>query len=78
MKELLKNIIESKYGWAIAEQFEDVFINGDDLENQNSNALLYIKDCISELDWDIFSDQSQMEINDIYEQLDEFLHNTHL
>ena len=78
MKELLKNIIESKYGWAIAEQFEDVFINGDDLENQNSNALEYIYDFISELDWDIFSDQSQMEINDIYEQLDEFLHNTQL
>ena len=37
----LKDIINSKYGWAIANQFEDI-LNGEELEAQNTNALIII------------------------------------
>lgn len=37
----VRDIIENKHGWAVAEQFDDI-LKGEDLEEQNSNALRYI------------------------------------
>jgi hypothetical protein len=45
---LVKSYINSYHGWAVADQFEDTF-NGEPFEDQNANALSYIKDSIEGL-----------------------------
>ena len=45
---LVKSLITSSHGWAVADQFEDTF-NGEPFEDQNANALSYIKDSIQGL-----------------------------
>ena len=45
---LVKGLITSSHGWAVADQFEDSF-NGEPFEEQNGNALAYIKSVIQGL-----------------------------
>ena len=43
--DFVASYVNSKHGWAVAEQFTDSF-NGEAFEEQNYNALLYIRDTV--------------------------------
>ena len=59
---VIKGIIESQHGWAVKEQFIDTW-NGGDFENQNLNALNYIKHTINDLaNSGIFSEEVEMDL----------------
>ena len=45
---LVQALINSEHGWAVAEQFEDTF-NGESFENQNYNALMYIRETLDKV-----------------------------
>ena len=62
IEEIIGAIIESQHGWAVKEQFIDTW-NGEDFENQNLNALRYIKNTINDLaNSDIFSEEVEMDL----------------
>ena len=62
IEEIIGAIIESQHGWAVKEQFIDTW-NGEDFENQNLNALNYIKHTINDLaNSDIFSEEVEMDL----------------
>ena len=70
---VINGIIESKHGWAVAEQFIDTWHSGD-FENQNYNALTYIKDTIVDLiNSDIFSEEVESELVDYLFKLKDYL-----
>lgn len=70
---LVRGFINSYHGWAVADQFEDSF-NGDPLEEQNSNALAYIKACVeSLLSSGLLSKAAQEELEDYRSDLTIFL-----
>ena len=70
---VINGIIESKHGWAVAEQFIDTW-NGEDFEKQNYNALTYIKDTINDLlNSDIFSEEVESELVDYLFKLKDYL-----
>ena len=47
--EITKAFIDSKHGWAVAEQFEVTFEQSESFERQNTNALIYIRDMVKDL-----------------------------
>ena len=62
IEEIIGAIIESQHGWAVRDQFIDTWHNGD-FENQNLNALNYIKNTINDLaNSDIFSEEVEMDL----------------
>ena len=63
---LVKGLITSAHGWAVADQFEDSF-NGESFEEQNSNALVYIKGAVQGLI------SSRLLSEDATEELQEYL-----
>jgi hypothetical protein len=67
--ELVKGLINSHHGWAVADQFEDTY-NGESFEEQNHNALQYIHQILQELveDSDVLSDSA---VDDLQSYLDE-------
>ena len=70
---ITSGIIESKHGWAVAEQFIDTW-NGEDFEKQNYNALLYIKDTIDGLvNSNIFNEVVESELVGYLVGLNEYL-----
>lgn len=70
---LVKGLITSAHGWAVADQFEDTF-NGEGFEKQNSNALVYIRSFIQGLlKSDLLSDDAQEELQDYVDDLEDFL-----
>ena len=78
--QLVKALINSQHGWAVADQFEDTFEGNnlmDDFERQNINALNYIKYTIEELmEGDVLSDESFDELASYHKVLANFLHET--
>lgn len=71
--ELVKGFINSHHGWAVADQFEDSF-EGEPLEEQNSNALVYIKACVEGiLSSGLLSEDAQEELQDYRDDLAIFL-----
>ena len=63
--ELVKGFINSHHGWAVADQFEHSF-EGEPLEEQNSNALVYIKACVEGiLSSGLLSEDAQEELQAI-------------
>ena len=47
--QVIEAIIHRQHGWAVAEQFEATFNDGEDFDNQNYNALEYIKNTIKDI-----------------------------
>lgn len=70
---VINGIIESKHGWAVAEQFEDTWYNKN-FEEQNHNALTYIKHSVIDLiNSDVFSEEVEEELIDYLLKLKEYL-----
>lgn len=62
VEEIIGAIIESQHGWAVRDQFIDTWHSGD-FENQNLNALRYIKNTIDDLaNSGIFSEEVEMDL----------------
>jgi len=78
--QLVKAFINSHHGWAVADQFEDTFEPSGYtpyFENQNLNALNYIKHTIEELmESDVLSEESFDELASYHKMLANFLHET--
>ena len=73
VKEIIEAVIESKHGWAVAEQFVDTW-NGEDFEKQNTNALIYIEKTIKSLiGEDIFNEDTEAELVGYLLGLEEYL-----
>lgn len=71
--EIVKAFINSHHGWAVAEQFEDSFNNGD-FESQNTNALEYIAEAVEDLiESNCLSDGCNTELSSYLEDLNDFL-----
>ena len=71
--EVVKAFIDSHHGWAVAEQFEDSFNNGD-FEAQNTNALEYIAEAIEDLiESNCLSNGCNTELSSYLEDLNDFL-----
>jgi hypothetical protein len=43
------DIINSRHGWSVAEQFEDTYSKGQSFDEQNDNALKYILDELQQI-----------------------------
>jgi len=75
--EVVKAVINSHHGWAVADQFEDSYIypnGGSAFEDQNYNALLYIRDLVkSLLEGGVLSDDAKEELGDYYDDLENYL-----
>ena len=70
---VINGIIESKHGWAVAEQFIDTW-NGEDFEKQNYNALTYIKYTINDLiNSDIFNEDVEAKLVGYLLGIEEYL-----
>jgi hypothetical protein len=74
LNQIIKSVINSEHGWAVAEQFEDTF-NGELFEEQNINALNYIKNCLkwNIMENNVFNDAAMEEIKEYYDNLVEYL-----
>jgi hypothetical protein len=74
LETIIKAIINGEHGWAVAEQFEDSF-NGESFEEQNINALEYIKNCLkyNVMRSNVFNDNAMEEIKEYYDKLVEYL-----
>ena len=73
IEEIISGIIESKHGWAVAEQFVDTW-NGEDFEKQNINTLTYIKYTVNDLiNSDIFNEDIEAELVGYLLGLEEYL-----
>ena len=75
--EVVKAVINSHHGWAVADQFEDSYIypnGGSAFEDQNPNALLCIRDLVkSLLEGDVLSDDAKEELGDYCDDLENYL-----
>lgn len=77
---LVKAYIDSKQGWAIADQFNNIYedYSEKNLCKQNINALQYIQEELNELiNSDVLSKNSINDIETIYNELDTFLNQYH-
>ena len=74
VNQIIKAIINSEHGWAVAEQFEDTF-HGESFEEQNINALDYIKNCLKYniMKSDVFNNEAMEEIQEYYDELVKYL-----
>ena len=71
--DLVKAVINSEHGWAVAGQFEDTF-NGEAFEEQNYNALEYIRRSVeSILRSDLLSDNAQDELQEYRDELEDYM-----
>lgn len=72
--DITKAYINSKHGWAVAEQFQDTFEQNESFERQNSNALKYICETVKELIMSkILSDDATEELQSYYEDVFNYL-----
>ena len=66
-------VINSKHGWAVAEQFESTF-SGESFEEQNNNALGYIHNTLVNLiSSDVLNEDATEELSEYVEKLGEYL-----
>ena len=71
--DLVKAVVNSEHGWAVADQFEVTF-NGESFEEQNSNALRYIKGVVEDiLHSKILSEDTHDELHTYTENLDDYM-----
>jgi hypothetical protein len=71
--EIATAVVKAEHGWAVAEQFEATF-EGESFEEQNVNALIRIKQIISELfDSKALSVEASDELEDYLTGLKSYL-----
>jgi len=71
--DLVKAFINSNHGWAVADQFQDTF-NGGDFEDQNTNALDYIRNSVDALiNSELLSDEVADELQVYLDRLEGFM-----
>ena len=71
--DLVTALINSEHGWAVAGQFEDTF-NGERFDNQNYNALVYIRDTINELlRSNLLHEDAQDELQTYRDELEDYI-----
>ena len=71
--DFVASYVNSKHGWAVAEQFTDSF-NGEAFGEQNYNALLYIRDTVrSILKSNVLSDDSYDELSEYMDELEDYI-----
>ena len=70
---IVSAFINSKHGWAVAEQFEATF-DGESFEEQNMNALTYIEQTVRDVfNSDVLNEEANDELEDYLTQLREYL-----
>jgi uncharacterized membrane protein YukC len=70
---LVQALINSEHGWAVAGQFEDTF-NGKSFEEQNYNALMYIRETLDKLlNSDLLSEDTQDELQTYRDELEDYI-----
>jgi hypothetical protein len=71
--DLVKAVVNLHHGWAVADQFEATF-NGESFEEQNSNALRYIKGVVEDiLHSKILSEDAHDELHTYKENLEDYM-----
>ena len=71
--DLVKAIINSNHGWAVAGQFEDTF-GGEPFEEQNDNALRYIRETLEQLlSSELLADAAHDELQSYRDDLEDYL-----
>jgi hypothetical protein len=71
--DLIKAVVNSEHGWAVAEQFSDTF-NGEKFEYANYNALRYIREVIEDiLRSKVLSDKAQDELQEYRDNLEDYM-----
>jgi hypothetical protein len=76
IEQLIESCINSKHGWAVAEQFKATWQDPTTMvfEEQNHNALRYIKETVLEiLDAELLSEDAQSELDEYYYSLNIYL-----
>jgi hypothetical protein len=74
-KDVASAYINSKHGWAVSEQFEDIYedLSQVNLAKQNYNALKYIRQSLTDLaNSGALSDRSREELVDVAEELTQY------
>ena len=70
----VRDIIENRHGWAVAEQFDSI-LKGEDLEEQNSNALRYILEALGGVsggEWEYWREIIEEYLNSLGEEPEDF------
>ncbi len=71
--DLVKAVVNSEHGWAVAEQFSDTF-NGEKFEYANHNALCYIRNVIEDiLRSKVLSENSHDELQEYRDNLEDYM-----
>ena len=71
--DLVRAIIYSHHGWAVADQFEDTF-GGESFEEQNDNALRYIRETVEQLlRSELLSETAHDELQSYRDDLEDYL-----
>lgn len=74
-KDVASAFITSKHGWAVAEQFEDIYndLSQQKLAEQNYNALKYIRQSIGDLvNSGVLCEESREELIEVAEELTQY------
>lgn len=68
--DVIKAYIDSVHGWAVADQFQSTFYDQESFEDQNKNALVYIRQCVANIiNSKILHDDAQAELQEYYANL---------
>ena len=71
---LVSAVVNAQHGWAVRDQFEDTFQGGQSFEDQNSNALLYIRGTVRDiLDSGLLSEDAFDELQSYVDDLSDYL-----
>jgi hypothetical protein len=71
--ELVKALVNAKHGWAVADQFEATF-NDEPFEEQNYNALIYIRGTVRELlNSDLLSEYPHDKLQTYSDDLEDYI-----
>ena len=72
--DVVSAFISKHHGWAVAEQFIDTFENNQSFEDQNLNALEYIRETINDLiESCCFTNNVNTELDYYLEELKDYL-----
>jgi len=71
---LVSAVINAQHGWAVRDQFEGTFQGGQSFEDQNSNALRYIRDTVRDiLDANLLNEDAFDELQSYADDLSDYL-----
>ena len=72
--ELVKSVVNSEHGWAVAEQFEKTYNNEEKFEEANFNALRYIKGVIDDILYSkLLNADAHNELHEYRDELEEYM-----